>query len=99
MTRWTGTIDGVTHLREIVKLQHASSGAPLENLFDRIVAEKKILWLPAQSMLVTPDGTTVQVIGCVSPLLDSSNMVTGMTIVLFPPTHPDYLEFSVRPKH
>jgi DNA-binding response OmpR family regulator len=99
LTKWTGPVDGLTHIREIVQIQHAASGTPLENMFDRILSERKIFWLPQGAVLVALDKSAVPVMGIASPLIGSGSRVTGMTVVLYPVSHPNYLEFRGRAGH
>lgn len=97
MTKWNGTIDGMTHFREIVRIVDSTTKTPLENINEKNLREKKILWLPPNSSLITLEKNTVPVMGNASPLIDDSGNVTGVIVVLFPVSNPMYLEFRGRP--
>jgi CheY-like chemotaxis protein len=96
LTKWTGPVDGTTHLREVVRIQYLGTRTPLGNMFDRILAEKKILWLPRGAGIVALDKTATPVMGIASPLKNPDGRIAGMTVLLFPVSHPDYLEFQGR---
>jgi hypothetical protein len=97
LTKWNGQIDGMTHFREIVRIQDGTSGTPLENIADRILTEKKIFWMPPNANLIALDKSPVPAMGSASPLADASGRVLGMMVVLFPMSNPMYLEFQGRP--
>jgi CheY-like chemotaxis protein len=96
LTKWNGEIDGVTHFREIVSIVNNTNGTPLENVFEKILKEMKICWLPPHSTLIALDKTTVPVVGNACPLMDTEGNVIGIMVVLFPVSNPTYMEFRGR---
>jgi CheY-like chemotaxis protein len=97
MIKWKGQVEGITHFREIVTIVDGRNGTPLENVYDKILREKKICWLPPNSTLIALDKTPVPVVGNASPLTDIQGNVIGIMVVLFSVSNPLYMEFRGRP--
>jgi len=80
-----------------VTIIDSKNGKPLENMYERILLEKRTCWLPPNSALVALDKTTVPVVGSASPLVDTTGTIIGIMVVLFSVSNVLYMEFRGKP--
>jgi CheY-like chemotaxis protein len=89
LTKWQGAAE-MAHFREIVNIVDAEDEKPLENIYDRIKNEKRILWIPRNSVLITADKERIPVSGNAALLVNNKGAQEGIIVTLFKLKDMDY---------